>query len=186
MHKLLSSLLLTLALGASHKAVGAGFELQTYLSHPPEMGCLTNHVLVIGANRINFVVPNGWSMRFDPNSASLMLSEPNSTDLITITLLDGAGDPSEDSLRENLLKRFEGAAIVNTGQCYAEGGKGRFWDLDWISASHQKHKLRFARLTLEGIPLEIALITKSDRLNQVIGPYQALLTSFQPFANIER
>jgi hypothetical protein len=158
------------------------FVLQEQIEEAPETGRFASYVLLAGEDQFRFVPPLGWRVTAEASQARLVLVAPGGVPGICLSVrppskaLAPGADPN--GLREEVLRRFPGARIVEEFACYTSGQAGRGFELQW-SVGEALMASRVAYFsTLHG-SLEFSLSTSASRMRTSRAALGALLTSFQ-------
>lgn len=180
--------LMGVVLTAGMAVSAAGFEVRTRVLSDPEMGTVTNHILVLPQANVGFMPPPNWTLQVDAVQGWLAITpggEAMGEELIQMRLYEPPPQKSPMAVQpgtrqEQILARYPGAVVVGSGVCYTEGGNGTYVDVDWKSKNARVYRLRVATVKVAGIPLEVMFQTTPSRAPKSLTTFQGFLTSLRP------
>ena len=113
------------------------FELQVSKQLIPEAGPMAICLLMTGKEAYSFLPPANWRIEADKEERKVSLIAPDRT-LVTIHTAKSGEMPTSGpklELRDQVLGRFRGVQVIDEWVCYAEGGAGRAFNLEWKAES---------------------------------------------------
>jgi hypothetical protein len=149
----------------------------------PERGAVAGYMLVLRANRLSFIPPAGWRLKYEANQGSVRLTAPDFAASISVRILpadpSSAVDSLAESLQQKLLRRFPGARIVSVQPCYLSGLEGLAFDLERPTGQPARLASRVCWVPFSGGLAEFCLTTTPGKLKESDLALKVLMTSFE-------
>lgn len=175
---LLSFWLLTL----TSQAAAERFELNPCTLAIPERGEVSGLVLLTEQNVFTFLPPVDWRASSDASEKKVTFLSPDQGMSIVFQLAqrNPALIPQiqPDWLRQQVLKRFPNADLIEEFECYAGDFKGRAYDLQQMIGG-RKVCTRICFVSLPEGSIEFTLTAGLEKFPKQHVPFASLLGSFR-------
>jgi hypothetical protein len=176
-HSLLALLYLWLPLEGAE-----AFRLFTQPLSIPERGGVTSYALLTGNNRFSFLPPAGWRISANAEKREVtLLSHDQIVGISLKIVVDGIGAREQQDLnkwRQEVLRRYPGAKIVNESICYSRDVRGICFEFLRIASKKAKLSTQLAFVPFSDGTVEFLLTAPSEKSEDYTFIFANLLTSF--------
>lgn len=181
-----STALALVAAGSIAHAAG-DFQFFSRLISIPERGEVTGYFLLLRANRLSFIPPAGWQLKYEANRRVITLTPSDYAASVSVCILPtDAPAPTEppaesaaESLQKELLKRYPGARMASVQPCYLGDYEGLAFELERTTGQGAKLVTRVCLVTFPGGVAEFCLTTTPDKLKEYGVSLNVLMSSFE-------
>jgi hypothetical protein len=179
--KLYSALLAWLAFAYS----SAAFQVVESWQNDPEGGKIETLIIITDGHRFTLISPYNYTLNVDSTKKELQFSSTNKTRIIIqITGEFPEGLPNETVLKNNVLNRYFGAAILRSAPCPAGAKTGWLVDVKRVFTPEISLITRHAFVPWTHGTVQFTLSSDSVDFEQHRHLFGNLLNSFriEPFA----
>jgi hypothetical protein len=146
----------------------------------PERGEVTSYALLTGNTRFSFLPPAGWQINANAEKREVtLLSHDQIVGISFKIVLDGAREKQDlDKWRQEVLRRYPSAKIVNESTCYSRDVQGVCFEFLRIASKKAKLSTRLAFVPFSDGTVEFLLTAPSEKSEDYTFIFANLLTSF--------
>jgi len=158
------------------------FRLFTQPLSIPERGEVTGYALLAGSNRFSFLPPADWQISGNAAKREVTLMSHDQIVVMSFKIVvDGIGAREKQDLnkwRQEILKRYPGAQIVNESTCYSRDVQGICFEFLRIVSKKIKLSTRLAFVPFSDGTVEFLLTAPREKSEDYTFIFANLLTSF--------
>jgi hypothetical protein len=158
------------------------FRLFTQPLSIPERGEVTSYALLTGNHRFSFLPPAGWQISANAEKREVtLLSHDQIVGISFKIVVNGIAAREKqdlDNWRQEVLRRYPSAKIVNESSCYSRDVQGICFEFVRIASNKAKLSTRLALIPFTDGTVEFLLTAPSEKSEDYTFTFANLLTSF--------
>jgi hypothetical protein len=157
-----------------------GAETFRLVSQPlwiPERGEVASYVLLAGSNRFSFLPPAAWRISGNAEKREVILLSHDQIVSISFRIV-GKGKQDVDRWREEVVRRYPSATMVNEFICYTRDGHGICFEFQRTASKKSKLSTRLAFVPFSDGTVEFLLTAPNEKSEEYSFAFANFLTSF--------